>query len=357
MDEADFFEALVAAERCGEWAGLLGRGGAGAEAAARELAGALGGGGGAGAYAEEAKLAGLPAALARLIEGDAVAPGGAAAARAAIAALERHGAAERRVWSLPGTPDVRVYELDLGAAGVAGRVWAAAPALCASLRRWGRALVADREVLELGCGCGVCAVFCAAELGAARVVASDSSAAALDCLWDSLGTLCTPSVASRVQTRLLEWDGAADAGAAADSSSKHPRIGPGEHFPCIVGSDLLYEAAASKTLPQALRRHLAPGGRALLCLKNRCGDNLVAFEDRALAAGFRLGRVEVEEVASTHRSTEATASKSASACESSDGGHVLVAVEHASSPGEGAWGIPGLTWKEPPEASCAAAPV
>lgn len=351
MDEADFFEALVAAERCEEWAGLLGRGGAGAEAAARELAGVLGGGD-AGAYAEEAKLAGLPAALARLIEGDFVAPGAAAAAQAAIVALERHRAAERRVWSLPGAPDVRVYELDLGAAGVAGRVWAAAPALCASLRRWGRPLVAGREVLELGCGCGVCAVFCAAELGAARVVASDSSAAALDCLRDSLGTLCKPSVASRVQTRLLEWDDAADSAAAADSSSEHPRIGPGELFPCIVGSDLLYEATASRTLPQALGRHLAPGGRALLCLKNRCGDNLVAFEERALAAGFRFGRVEAEEVASAHRRVEATASKAVSASESSDGGHMLVAVERASSPGEGAWGIPGLTWKEPPEASC-----
>ena len=42
VDEADFFEALVCAERCEEWRALLGRGGAGAGAAARELAGALG---------------------------------------------------------------------------------------------------------------------------------------------------------------------------------------------------------------------------------------------------------------------------------------------------------------------------
>ena len=41
VDEADFFEALVCAERCEEWRALLGRGGAGAGAAARELAGLI----------------------------------------------------------------------------------------------------------------------------------------------------------------------------------------------------------------------------------------------------------------------------------------------------------------------------
>ena len=56
VDEADFFEALVCAERCEEWRALLGRGGAAAGAAARELAEALGGGGPlAGAYAVEAR--------------------------------------------------------------------------------------------------------------------------------------------------------------------------------------------------------------------------------------------------------------------------------------------------------------
>ena len=369
VDEADFFEALVCAERCEEWRALLGRGGAAAGAAARELAEALGGGGPlAGAYAVEARRGGCAAALARLLEGeDGSPPGVAEAARAALDVLARRGAG-RRVWALPGAPGVKVFELgDLGSAGVAGRVWAAAPALCAALGQWGRALVEGRAVLDLGCGCGVCAVFCAAELGAARVVATDSSAPALDCLQETLEELCTPSVASRVETRLLEWDDclpttsiataagsatAATAAAPAGHQGAHLALGADELFPLIVGSDLLYEPVAAESLPWAVKRHLVPGGRALLCLKNRSSRNLAAFEANALSAGLRLGLRRVEEApGAVPLERRPLSGASPSARESSDGGHVLVALELAGgpkSPWAGvSWEIPEIEWREP----------
>ena len=368
VDEADFFEALVCAERCEEWRALLGRGGAGAGAAARELAGALEGGGPlAGAYADEARRGGCAAALERLLEGEAGSPPGVAeAARAALDALARREGG-RRSWALPGAPAVQVFELgDLGSAGVAGRVWAAAPALCAALGEWGRTLVEGRAVLELGCGCGVCAVFCAAELGAARVVATDSSAAALDCLRETLEGLCTPSVATRVETRFLEWgdcapttsaasgagsDAAATAAASAGRQGAHLALSAEDLFPFIVGSDLLYEPAAAKSLPWAVKRHLAPGGRALLCLKNRSSRNLAAFEANALSAGLRLGHrraAEAPEAAALER--RALSGASPSARESSDGGHVLVALELAGEPNS-PWervscDAPGFEWRE-----------
>ncbi len=366
VDEADFFEALVCAERCEEWRALLGRGGAAAGAAARELAEALGGGGPlAGAYADEARRSGCAAALACLLEGEEGSPPGVAgSARAALDALARRGGG-RRVWALSGVPGVKVFELgDLGSAGVAGRVWAAAPALCAALGQWGRTLVQGRAILELGCGCGVCAVFCAAELGAARVVATDSSAPALDCLQETLEELCTPSVASRVETRLLEWDdclpttssagsaAAASAAAAAGHQGSHVALSADDVFPLIVGSDLLYEPAAAESLPRAVKRHLVPGGRALLCLKNRCSRNLAAFEANALSAGFRLGLRRVEEApGAVPLERRPWSGASPSARESSDGGHVLVALELAGgpkSPWAGvSWEIPEIEWREP----------
>jgi len=244
--------------------------------------------------------------------------------------------------------------------------WAAAPALCAALGEWGRTLVEGRAVLELGCGCGVCAVFCAAELGAARVVATDSSAAALDCLRETLEGLCTPSVATRVETRFLEWgdcapttsaasgagsDAAATAAASAGRQGAHLALSAEDLFPFIVGSDLLYEPAAAKSLPWAVKRHLAPGGRALLCLKNRSSRNLAAFEANALSAGLRLGHrraAEAPEAAALER--RALSGASPSARESSDGGHVLVALELAGEPNS-PWervscDAPGFEWRE-----------
>ena len=80
-------------------------------------------------------------------------------------------------------------------------------------------------------------------------------------------------------------------------------------------------------------------GRALLCLKERSAALLTSFDANCRALGLALGykAVEDDDTSGNNGGVEF------------DGGHVLVAVEHAAERSEDSasmWGIDGLRWQK-----------
>lgn len=97
------------------------------------------------------------------------------------------------------------------------------------------------SVLDLGCGMGLSGTVAGA-LGA-KVLFADLEPPAL--LFARLNSL---PYASRVRTRRLDWR----------------RDALGEHFPIILGADILYERKQWDFLEPFWRAHLSPGGSVLL---------------------------------------------------------------------------------------------
>lgn len=120
-------------------------------------------------------------------------------------------------------------------------LWPAAIALAHELVERADALPGTR-LLELGAGTGLPGIV-AATLGA-RVVQTDRQALAL--------TVCARNArrngATGIEHRIADWDAWSDAA----------------RYDWIVGSDILYAAAAHDALRRIFEGSLAPGGRVLL---------------------------------------------------------------------------------------------
>jgi predicted nicotinamide N-methyase len=109
------------------------------------------------------------------------------------------------------------------------------------------AFIADGDlvasnVLDLGCGMGLCGTVAAAR-GATRVLFADLEPPAL-----LLARLNSLPWSARVRTRRLDW--------------RSDRLN--EHFDLILGADILYERKQWEHLERFWHHHLAPGGMVVL---------------------------------------------------------------------------------------------
>jgi predicted nicotinamide N-methyase len=203
---------------------------------------------------------------------------------------------------------VRVRELALGR-GVGAKLWRAASMLSDRLFE-DPAFVRGQSVLELGAGVGLCGLL-AAKLGARRVALTDFEPALLDSLVLAARDNRAPGDADTRVAR-CDWreeasptdDAAADASsddaaalaAAAARGGWLPRLGAGETFDRIVGSDLVYERTHAETLPHVLRERLArPNGVAMLFGAVRDRALLDALVDGAETFGLDVDQTKVAE--------------------------------------------------------------
>ena len=206
---------------------------------------------------------------------------------------------------------VRVRELALGR-GVGAKLWRAASMLSDRLFE-DPAFVQGQTVLELGAGVGLCGLL-AAKLGARRVALTDFEPALLDSLALAARDNRAPGDA---ETRVARCDWREEASSPADdaaddasSDEKHaaalaaaaarggwlPRLGAGETFDRIVGSDLVYERTHAETLPRVLRERLArPNGVAMLFGAVRDRALLDALVDGAETFGLDVDQTKVAE--------------------------------------------------------------
>ena len=341
-DEGDWYAALVAGEHVGEWLETCEnpeRSAGRRERAGRSLAAKVASDR---VYADEATEAGaaarLEAALASLslAAPDATSPDARArqthaslrdaleAARAACAEASgvvasvrelAFGLSERsRSRSDRGEERnvvrVRVRELALGR-GVGAKLWRAASMLSDRLFE-DPAFVQGQTVLELGAGVGLCGLL-AAKLGARRVALTDFEPALLDSLALAARDNRAPGDAETRVAR-CDWreEASSPSGDAADDASSDennaaalaaaarggwlPRLGAGETFDRIVGSDLVYERTHAETLPRVLRERLArPNGVAMLFGAVRDRALLDALVDGAETFGLDVDQTKVAE--------------------------------------------------------------
>ena len=200
---------------------------------------------------------------------------------------------------------LRLRDASAVTGGLGWRVWRAALVLCDLLCET-PALVAGKRVLEVGAGCGACGLLAAA-CGARDTVLTDCFEGLLDALAENISlnaepsddaSCWTPRVSAAgggtLSARHLDWEVAAAASAAHGDDSAAPRLAPDELFDTIVGSDVMYEAAHARALPHVLKRHLAPGGFALLVCGVRFPEVLATFLERLGDAGLRVSHVTLQ---------------------------------------------------------------
>jgi predicted nicotinamide N-methyase len=168
-----------------------------------------------------------------------------------------------RACSLPLLPDGRQIDIRESDAGLGGRLWPAAAALC----RWQRAeadCIRDSYVIELGCGGGAVSIYAAA-LGASDVTLTDGGS-------DDVLDLARANVArnahlwagaSAVRVWTLRW------GETADTEWRPPDACRG----WIFGSDVTYSRAAHAALCAQIGALLRQGAgcRAILAHQRRGG--------------------------------------------------------------------------------------
>lgn len=195
-----------------------------------------------------------------------------------------------------------VREGRLGA-GLGARPWPCAGLLCRALAE--ERSLRDAEVLELGCGVGVCGIS-AAVLGARRVVLTDCVPDVLDLAAANIGLNASRVLPGTCHVRWFDWT--SDSANFGEGLRKVPErcveLGRDEVFPLVIGSDILYVRCVPVALslctpavsrysdeaPQlvsaVLARRLSPGGRAVLACPVRERSILRAFLDCAAHRGL-----------------------------------------------------------------------
>ena len=326
-DEGDWYAALVAGEHVGEWLETLenpkrafGR----RERACRSLAAKVASDR---VYADEATEAGasarLEAALASLsIAGEATQENETlreALSTAKAACIVASTITATIVTKTFGNDVViRVRELALGN-GVGAKLWRAANMLSDKLinnPEW----LEGQTILELGAGVGLCGLL-ASKLGAKKVVLTDFEFALLDSLATaaednynqdetSTGGRCTvarcdwrvEAQEARRDTGGPESSGSSDDDATTpenvDAASKRggwlPRLGVGEKFTRIIGSDLLYEDMHVATLPFVIQRRLEQNGECLIFGAVRSRALLDAMTKQMKKLGLAVREMSIE---------------------------------------------------------------
>ena len=226
-------------------------------------------------------------------------------AAAAIASLASQDSRSYRTFTFR-QHTLRLRDASAVTGGLGWRVWRAALVLCDLLCET-PALVAGKRVLEVGAGCGACGLLAAA-CGARDTVLTDCFEGLLDALAENISlnaepcddeSCWTPRVSAvgggTLTARHLDWelDGEA-AGSTSGDESASPRLAPDELFDVVVGSDVMYEVAHARALPHVLKRHMAPGGFALLVCGIRFPEILAAFLERLAEAGLHVSHATLQ---------------------------------------------------------------
>ena len=138
------------------------------------------------------------------------------------------------------------------------------------------------QVLELGCGLGLCAAV--ACLKGAQVTATDYQPDAL--VFTQLN--CLQIAGRQPETRILDW--------------RSPPVG--RHYDTLIGSDLAYEARFFPPLLNCFDHLLAPGGHILFSEANR--DIAYPFFQQIKQAGWQCRRLSNIPAASVYLITRPT---------------------------------------------------
>eukprot|EP00667_Euglena_gracilis_P008683 EG_transcript_8804 len=152
-------------------------------------------------------------------------------------------------------------------------LWAAADQLAAFLHAH-REVVADKAVVDLGCGLGLVGIL-AARCGACRVVLTDGAADALALLADNLRR--NPTDPAEVASAALDWTDCVARTRLLD------QYGP---FDVVLGADVCYSEAAVGPLFHTAAALLKPAGTFLLAYTQRG-----VFPDVVLGAAQAAGFV------------------------------------------------------------------
>eukprot|EP01102_Stenamoeba_stenopodia_P000674 TRINITY_DN10628_c0_g1_i1.p1 TRINITY_DN10628_c0_g1~~TRINITY_DN10628_c0_g1_i1.p1 ORF type:complete len:295 (-),score=66.76 TRINITY_DN10628_c0_g1_i1:202-1086(-) len=186
-------------------------------------------------------------------------------------------------------------------------VWPAAELLCWYLISQ-QPLIKDKTVLELGAGVGLASMM-ACSLGARRVVATDFDERSLEKLNKNISQfkVTDPTKATLMRVHQLAWGHALDEFRDRVSQSFSCSCSDGDHFEgyfdVIIGSDIIYYAAALAPLMKTVATLLSPSPQSVFILANnilRFGPNREAFETIVDQSGFFI-----EEVALTSFLSEA----------------------------------------------------
>ena len=226
-------------------------------------------------------------------------------AAAAIASLASQDSRAYRTFTFR-EHTLRLRDASAVTGGLGWRVWRAALVLCDLLCET-PALVAGKRVLEVGAGCGACGLLAAA-CGARDTVLTDCFEGLLDALAENISlnaepcddaSCWTPRVSAAgggtLTARHLDWepDAAARNSTNGDEGAA-PRLAPDELFDVIVGSDVMYELEHARALPHVLKRHLVPGGFALLVCGVRFPEILAAFLERMAETGLHVSHATLQ---------------------------------------------------------------
>ena len=152
-------------------------------------------------------------------------------------------------------------------------IWPSALALAEFLAE-NRDLLANKEVIELGCGLGLPSIV-AAKCGARSVIATDFHPA---CLPYCFANIEKNDVSDVVTCRHLDW--------------RVPSIG--QTFDCIIGSDLLYEAPQINALLQCIAHIQRP--HTILILADPLRKHIQPAADQLQQSGWHIDYQPVGEI-------------------------------------------------------------
>jgi len=153
-----------------------------------------------------------------------------------------------------------------------------------------RELIIDRDVLELGCGCGIVG-FVAAGVGSKYVWLSDSET---DVLANLRHSLAANKHRAKIEVVRLAWEDECEHPASGCSHPSTDSVAwENKRFEVILGSDLLYTMDRIHLVLGALQSRLEPGGVCLLGNAMRDMRMNDAFAAQMVAAGFSLERTRI----------------------------------------------------------------
>ena len=230
-----------------------------------------------------------------------------------------------------GAVSVVVHECEYIDGGTGWRAWPCALLLACWLAAHEEELgLAERSVLELGCGLGLPGL-AAAALGARRVALTDCLPKLLRTVADSCEACARLAAAQgggavAAQAALLDWEeeAAKAGGPAPDSGEQYsteqgvkaaqllaleadeaaspplPRLADDERFELLLASDVIYSAGHAAMLPRVVGRRAAacaPGGAPALRLcamvPVRCAEHTHAFLRGLQQQGMRVALARV----------------------------------------------------------------
>lgn len=155
-----------------------------------------------------------------------------------------------RTFSWQSVGEVAIEQGEVGPGTTGAAVWNAGAYLADYLATAPAELLKGRNVVELGCGAGLCGVV-AARRGASRVLLTDGSEAVLARAARNIERNGGGGAGDVLSTKQLQW------GSVLDDSL----VGA---FDVVIGSDVLYQSSAWRPFAQTAIELLAPRGGTLI---------------------------------------------------------------------------------------------